>query len=203
MTVITDYIIFLASALFALILYKKNINKTLFLNVWILFFFANSGASLFGGVVHEFLSAENSFMEQFFWKVTLLFIGMITVCVWIISSIIINSKLWKWIWFTSILFSIYAIIIIFFEQAYIVAILFYFPSVLFLLLISIVQYWKTHASAFLWIIFGILISIIAAIVQHEKFDLISYYLNYNSSYHLLQFIGLYCGFKGALKITSK
>lgn len=196
---LTDYFLSLLCTGFALCLYRCSEKKSKMLMLWLIFFISAALESLLGGTVHGFFLDSNTLMYQILWTSTLLTIGATAFCCWVIGGISIggNKMFVQWIMIASIIFIIYAVTVILYNQNFIIAIINYVPAIIFLLIAMIIRFLKTKSIYCIWVILGIVISLIAAIIQQTGVSLHPIYFNHNSIYHLLQAIGFWFAFKGA------
>ncbi len=133
------------------------------------------------------------------WPGTLLAIGITAATAWTLAGLLLSgsNKLKGWIIFSVFLFLVYAGIVLFYSQSFIVVILNYIPAMSALLAVCVWRYRKIHNKLFLLIIYGILISFAAAFIQQLGISIHPIYFNHNSTYHLLQALGLLVLFRGA------
>lgn len=195
----TDYLISFFCLMFIWKINQYRIPKDSLLNTWTLFFSSIALSSFLGGTAHGFFSNDNTLYYKIIWISTLLSIGITASSCWILGGYYLNKRQFVGIWsvIVSVIYFIYAIIVIFFVQAYAIAIYNYLPAILFLLISNMVVF-KRHGEPFcLWIIGGILTSFLAAYVQQSGFSL-SIYINYNSAYHLIQLFALFMIFKAIM-----
>jgi len=197
---LTDYSLTLLCSWFAWILRKQATDSHHFRTLWVVFFGSIAAASLTGGTVHGFFLDESTLGYRILWPATLLAIGVTTACAWILTGLLFSTSpatVKKWAFFAGVVFLIYAAVVIFYSQQFYVVILNYMPAMVALLAASTRKFAKTRANPFLLVTGGILISFIAAYIQQAGLGIHPNYFNHNSTYHLVQAIGLLIVFEGA------
>lgn len=202
---LTDYGLTLLCSWFAWSLRGQATYSRSFRALWIIFFASIAGASLFGGTVHGFFLDESTLGYRILWPSTLLMIGVTASSAWILTGFLISSLsrgVQKWALFAGILFLLYSMVVIFFSQSFTVVILNYVPAMLALLFTSLRGYWRMRSNPFLFVIGGILVSFLAAFIQQAGLGIHPEYFNHNSTYHLVQAVGLLILFKGAKGLVS-
>jgi hypothetical protein len=198
---LTDYVLAVICFVFAFILFRAQNGKTTILKwLWIIFFTSIALGAIAGGSVHGFCGDETSPACKLLWLGALVILGLTTTSCWILGGVLwMGEQTWKrWFCFASILFVVYALILMVFSQNFLVAIINYFPPLIFLLIISVRGYIKTKAVAYRQVIAGILLSFFAAAIQQAHIGINPIYFDYTSTYHLLEAIALFLMFKGAL-----
>lgn len=202
---LTDYGLTLLCSWFAWSIGGQATYSRSFRTLWIVFFASIAGASLFGGTVHGFFLDESTLGYRILWPSTLLMIGVTASSAWILTGFLISSLsrgVQKWALFAGILFLLYSMVVIFFSQSFTVVILNYVPAMLALLFTSLRGYWRMRSNPFLFVIGGILVSFLAAFIQQAGLGIHPEYFNHNSTYHLVQAVGLLILFKGAKGLVS-
>ena len=202
---LTDYGLTLLCSWFAWRIGEQATYSRSFRTLWIVFFASIAGASLFGGTVHGFFLDESTLGYRILWPSTLLMVGVTASSAWILTGFLISSSsrsVQKWALFAGILFLLYSMVVIFFSQSFTVVILNYVPAMLALLFTSLREYWKMRSNPFLLVIGGILVSFLAAFIQQAGLGIHPEYFNHNSTYHLVQAVGLLILFKGAKGLVS-
>jgi hypothetical protein len=172
--------------------------------LWTLFFGSLAIASLTGGTVHGFFLDTSTVGYRILWPTTLIAIGVTTASAWVLTGLSISKsadKVGRWAFFAVIIFLIYSTVVFFYSQRFTVAILNYVPAIVALLVVSVRVYVRTRSTPFLLITGGILVTIFAAFIQQAGLGIHANYFNHNSTYHLVQALGLIILFKGAKGLT--
>lgn len=197
---LSDYGLMLLCFWFAWTLSKQTTQSHQFRRLWIIFFGSIAAASLAGGTVHGFFLDETTLGYRVLWPATLLAIGVTATSAWILTGSLLSKStatVKKWRLFASVVFVIYAVVVIFYSQQFYVVILNYLSAMIALLAASICGFIQTRARPSLFVIGGISVSFAAAYIQQAKLGIHPNYFNHNSTYHLVQAIGLLILFKGA------
>ena len=197
---LTDYGLTLLCSWFAWTLGKQTSESHHFRMLWVVFFGSIAAATLAGGTVHGFFLGEATLGHRILWPVTLLAIGLTAASAWILTGLLFStspSSVKKWALFAGVGFLIYAAVVIFYSQQFYVFILNYMPAMVALLAASIHKFAKTRDHHFLFLALGIFVSFMAAYIQQAGLGIHPNYFNHNSTYHLVQAIGLLILFKGA------
>ena len=197
---LTDYGLTLLCSWFAWNLRGQATQSHQFRMLWTIFFGSVAAASLTGGTVHGFFLDETTLGYRILWPATLLAIGVTATCAWILTGLLFSpppASVKRWALFAGFVFVIYAAVVIFYSQQFYVVILNYMPAMIALLAASIRKFAQTRANPFLLVTGGILVSFIAAYIQQAGLGIHPNYFNHNSTYHLVQAIGLLILFNGA------
>jgi hypothetical protein len=88
-------------------------------------------------------------------------------------------------------------VVLFFKQVFLVAIVDYFPVVLFLGWAFLAAFRRTRRTAFRYGFIGICVMLVAAGLQQAKLGIHPLYFNHNAVYHVLQAIGQFMVFIAA------
>jgi cation transport ATPase len=88
-------------------------------------------------------------------------------------------------------------VVLFFKHDFVVAIVDYFPVVLFLGWAFLAAYHRTRRTAFRLGFLGICVMLVAAAVQQARIGIHPRYFNHNAVYHVLQAIGQFMVFIAA------
>jgi hypothetical protein len=162
-------------------------------------------ASLAGGTVHGFFLDQSTLGYRILWPTALVAIGVTAASAWVLAGFSISpsvDRLKQWAVFAAVVFLIYSTVVLFYSQRFAVVILNYVPAMVALLGVNIRRYMRTSSTAHLLVIGGILITFVAACIQQAGLGLHRDYFNHNSTYHLVQGLGLFMLFKGAKGLTS-
>jgi hypothetical protein len=185
-TTLTDYALAIESLIFAAPLWQRT-------KLWSLAFIGVAIAAFSGGTYHGFLlppAAEWALWRTLTYALNLSSSAMLaatlyklprSVRAWGIGAIVLKSILYL-IWAT-------------YHPNFLYILIDYLSAMLILLAIHI-KLATHHKNHSIWIIAGVLISLIAAVVQGLGLSLTKH-LNQNDLYHLVQMVALYCFYKGA------
>ncbi|MEZ5542244.1 MAG: hypothetical protein R3F42_09375 [Pseudomonadota bacterium] len=200
---LTDFALFIESTVFAALLWR---GRAVFahLQVWfVVFFLSLALAALAGGISHGFLEHRHPALDALVWSVTLLAIGLTGLSTWFIGAGLLDES-----WLTraiavlaSLLFVLYVAVVLFVDTRFLVAVLYYLPATLFLLLLLL---WRFIDTGHFWIfpgISGLVLAVAAAAVQQSGLTLHPVWLDHNVLYHLIQAAAMLLFFLFARHIT--
>jgi len=171
---------------------------------WTLFFGFLGVASVTGGTVHGFFLDTSTWGYRILWPTTLIAIGVAAASAWVLTGLSISKSIdvvKKWACFAVIIFLLYSTVVLFYSQGFTVVILNYLPPMVVLFVVSVREYARTHSTSFLFVTGGILVTFVAAFIQQAGLGIHPDYFNHNSTYHLVQALGLFILFKGAKGLT--
>ena len=202
---ITDFLLTVECAIFAVLTFRYGKPSQPLRSWFSLFFMSTAMGALSGGLVHGFFLDRQTLGYNTLWPTTLIAIGFSAFTVWIIGAHIKFSMLaMRWmIVISGMVLLIYIGIVIFVSQAFLVAIAYYLPAGLFLLVILVLEYRELHEPRILFAATGIGLSFVAAIIQQGGIGLHPVYFNHNALYHLIQALALFMIFLGGLWFVSK
>lgn len=152
---------------------------------------AVAGSALLGGITHGFLP-DTTITGALVWRATLIVIGIAAYASLMIASILLfrPGTVDQLRWFGLAIFAIYVGIVLFEDQDFAVALGFYVPSAI-LLLIAFVVRWRRQPQSFaLDGVISILLTLIAGALQHFHVDLHPVYFDHNVIYHVVQAIAV-------------
>lgn len=202
---LTDYAIALECAVFAYWLWRTRKSREPVSLWFMVFFLATAVAALAGGTVHGFFSAQGSPGHRMLWPLVLITIGLAALAFTNAGAAISFSRP------TALavaraafaLFLLYCVVVLFFNDRFVVAIVAYLPAVLFLGWVFLEQYLRTRRPAFAWGMAGIAITLLAAVVQQAGIAIHPRYFNHNALYHTLQAAGLFMIFLTARELSRR
>lgn len=171
---------------------------------WMVLFGAIGIGALLGGTVHGFFNDPGSTGQKILWPATLLALGVTSVAMWIIGARVqLREPVSTWVRRAALAqFVAYAVIVLFVDSRFLVAIATYLPATVFLLAILIVVYARTRARAVALGIGGLLLTFVAAAVQQLRVAIHPVYFNHNALYHVIQGAALILIFLGARWLTT-
>jgi len=169
------------------------------LRAWLAGFLAAAGAaSLFGGTVHGFFSAEDSLGHEVFWPLTMLSLGLAAVAGWGLGAqIAIVARFRPWIvGLAALSFLVFTAVVLAGHQRFDLAIAYYLPAALFVLLALVVAQFARSSVARWVAIAGLLLTFVAAAIQQLEVPLHPRYFDHNALYHVVQATALILFFLG-------
>ena len=202
---LTDYALMLECFCFCFFLGRQVTPRRVERN-WIVAGFAALGmASLLGGTVHGFFVQEMVLGHRILWPLTLLSIGGTALAGWAVGSrILLQPRAARVVTMCAAVgFALYAVVILFVDQAFRVAILFYLPPALFLLTASSHIYRRNRLPIALTGFLGLALTLSAPIFQQAKVGFPSLHLNHNAVYHIIQAVALAMVFVAARWYITK
>ena len=139
---LTDFALAIECAVFIVILATTSHWGLPFQIAFIFFFASNSMASLFGGLVHGFYPDRYRGVGRFLWRASLLTIGASTIAIWAIGAwLLFSPKVSGYITLgATSAFLIYASFLIARMPPFSWAVIFYLPSVFFMLTAFVIAY---------------------------------------------------------------
>lgn len=201
---LTDYALSIECLTF--VVFLARLRSGLRLHFWFLIFFASITVSSFsGGTVHGFFLDPSFVGERMLWPLTMIGIGVTAL-----SGIqIARSMLWsdaksapaKAAVYGA--FCIYCGIVLFVNASFLIAILGYLPAMLFLAWALMKNYLRSRQESLLTGFLGLVVILIASVIQQIKILDSSHYFNRNVLYHILQGIGLLMVFTTARSLEGK
>lgn len=171
MTMATDYLLALASAFFAIRLWRCN-------RAWALAFLCTAAGSFFGGTVH-------GFGIEWLWKPTVYAIGL-TSFFFLLPLVPVVAVL-KFVIYASWMVT---------HDDFVYVIVDYGVTLLILAIIQIAR-WSRSTP---WVLSGIAVSVVAALVQQSDIDLHQHF-NHNDLYHMIQLFALWLLYRGGQLMT--
>jgi hypothetical protein len=171
---------------------------------WWVIFFANIGAaSLLGGTVHGFLPDDSALMHQTLWDMNLLAIGGTAVATWNLAALLTKSDAIKrtmprvaWA-----LAGIYAAVVMFVSNKFLVAIAMYLPATVFLTITMSISCVRDRQRGWEPGIVGLLLTFAAAAVQQLKVVVHPVYFDHNALYHAIQALALFLLYYAQKKVA--
>ncbi len=168
------------------------------LRLWFAIFFASIGvAALSGGTVHGYFPGEGTVSHSLLWGTTLIAIGVTALCGWIIGAqLYFSESVAVWIRQGAVvLFVLYCGVVLFVSRNFLVAIVYYLPATVFLLIVYGLVYQQGRESAILIGLLGLVLTFVAAGIQQAQWGFHSIYLpvslSHNALYHVVQALALF------------
>ena len=163
-------------------------------------FIGFAAASLAGGTTHGFFNATSDPLHAPLWWLTLWFVG-VTAAGFALTGIALLQPRFEPIalWAAAVTLVLYTLFTVV-HPDFLVAILFYVPATL-ICLAGLIRWYRHHGGQDVaYGIAGILISLLAPVVQQLKLSLHPVYLTYNAVYHLILMLALYLFYRGAKQV---
>ena len=193
---LTDYLLFAQSSWFAAAIARLG-RRSPAATYLELTFIGFAAASLAGGTTHGFFSDPADPLHAPLWWLTLWFVG-ITAAGFALTGL---ALLWPRFaaagsWAAGVTLMLYTLLISVYPD-FLLAILFYLPAKL-ICLAGLIRWYQRHAGRDVaYGIAGILISLLAPVIQQLKLSAHPAYLTYNAVYHLVLMVALYLFYRGA------
>ena len=201
---LTDFVLSMESLVVVVLLLRKDAADRRIRNRFVVFFAALGIAALAGGLSHGFLHDRYPVPDQVAWSISLLAIGLVGlagwyICAWYLERPVPARRL---VQATSLLFVLYCFVVVFYNNSFYMAILFYLPATLFLLLLLVTRYVKQKDSRVLPGIAGLLLALLAAAVQQSDLVIHPVWLNQNVLYHLFEFVAILLLYVFAYRVSQ-
>jgi len=162
-------------------------------------------AALAGGTVHGFVTDMASLPGRLLWALTLLAIGLTALATWATGAHLLDSLRAEQTIVSAAIMSFvgYAAIALLVIQAFWVAMAYYLPAAMFLLVMLTRAYVRFPDRALVMGIIGLLLTIVAAGIQRAGIPLYPVYFNYNALYHALQAVAVILVFLTARRLANR
>ncbi|MCI0351214.1 MAG: hypothetical protein L0Z53_17460 [Acidobacteriales bacterium] len=200
---LTDYALAVETAILAGLLYRAKAPPSSFKTAFIFFYCAIGLAAIAGGTFHGFFTEESP-IGAALWSSVMAWIGLAGYAAWGIGGLLLFSpKVANRIFVAAAIGVIaYLLVVSFYSRSFALAIAYYLPAVVFLTIGFVVQLIRRRDIATLLGTTGMLLTFVAAGVQHLGISLHSHYFNHNAFYHLLQGIALLLVFFAARRFVT-
>lgn len=202
--VITDYLLALETAAFAVATAQRPANKP-GLRSWIALFFGSiSVAALAGGTAHGFFPQPERRGHRVFWSTTYAAIGVTTLATWIIGAeIALPPPVARSVKGTAMgLMAAYLAVTLSGRRRFVVAIVTYIPATAFLLAALMRRYRQTGQQPLLAGVGGGVLTFVAAAVQVRRITLHPRLFDHNALYHAIQGVALALLFIGGRSLLD-
>lgn len=164
----------------------------------VLFFAAIASGALLGALSHGFFPQNDSIFGSLLWKLTMLSIGVaaIAAVLWACALVFgeLGSRAAHYPLGAALL--LYGGVVIAVRDDFAVALIAYVPCSVFLLVGFVLQFRKAPMLSKLGIA-GLLLTFVAAWIQHAGIALHPVYFDHNATYHLVQAVGLLLLYRAA------
>jgi hypothetical protein len=187
---LTDYGIALECAILAGLLYRRRAVRGDLRRLFVLFFASSALGALAGGTVHGFFLDGGSATGATLWRAALLALGATAFAAWSIGArLAFTGRTARIVQALAALeLAAYAVIVIAFDQRFLVAIANYAPAVAFLALSFLIAHRRNGGRPFLAGLAGLLLTAVAAVVQRRGIALHPTLFNHNALYHAIQMV---------------
>ena len=198
---LTDYLIAVEAAVFAWVIFQTSGISTSLRTPFVWFFTATAAAALAGGTVHGFFESHRSVI---LWRSTLLALGVVAFATWTIGArLMLSAQTARYVEIAAaLLAAAYAIVVLFVDDRFGVAIAHYLPPTFFLLFAFawVASQRPDHRLSMLTGVAGLVLTFIAAFVQQRGVALHPAYFNHNATYHAIQAVALFLIFWAARSV---
>ena len=196
---LTDYGLTLLCAVLA---WRARATVRADLRPWTAALFAGSGAAaLFGGTVHGFFAEPMTVGYRALWPATLLSVGAAGLAAWGLGAHVgTRSAGAQWVTrIAAAAFVIYAVLVLTGLHAFVIAIAFYLPAVIYLTVRFARAYARRRTASRKAGLIGFGLTYAAAAIQQLQISIHPVWFDHNALYHVVQaaaFILLYKGLSG-------
>jgi hypothetical protein len=203
MTVVTDLILSILAVYFAVRLGRQH--ELWHMNVHLYFSYASwvTGlGALLGALTHGLGRHQSVAVGRLLWRATLLSVGAAAFFLLLGTGYHAFSvqRVHTLEWSGVLLLALYAIIILR-DDRFLWAVLFYTAAMLVVLVVMLYDLFFRGLAGSGLVVAGILVSFAAAIVQRSGLTLHRHF-NHNDLYHVIQMIGLYYLYRGAMLLQD-
>jgi len=203
MTVVTDLILSALAVYFAVCLGRQH--ELLHMNVHLYFsyaFWALSLGALLGALTHGLGRNLSVAAGRILWRGTLFSLGVAAFFLLLATGYhafsVQSVQLLEWM--AVLLLALYAIVILR-DDRFLWAVLFYATALLVMLSVMLYDLFSRGLAGSGIVVAGILVSFAAAIIQRSGLTLHRHF-NHNDLYHVIQMIGLYYLYRGAMMLQD-
>ena len=187
---LTDFGLAIECALFAGWLVWRGSAGSALGRWFVVLFVALGTGALLGGITHGFMPDPGSDAARAVWNATLIAIGVAAWASWAVGAhVLFAEHMARWfLTAAALLFALNVAVVLYVSQSFLVAIAFYAPAIMFALIAFVLAYRASGAAVLLFAIAGIVLSLIAAVIQQTQTAALG--LTHNALYHLVQAVGL-------------
>ena len=157
---------------------------------FIVLFAALCLGSLLGGITHGFFGPAQTDVSRALWIATLASIAIAALACWGIGAHLLLPETYakRVVALAALLLVVNLATVLFVSQAFAVAIAFYAPAVVFVLVGLVVAYARSGKSHLFPGIIGVVLSLVAAAIQQTHME--AFGLTHNALYHVVQALAL-------------
>lgn len=196
---LTDLGLAVEGAVLAALVNRARTTDAVLQGWFVLFFAALALAAFFGFVAHGFIVHKMSLAHRLVWRAVLLAIGVVSLAAWTIGARLVFSARAATLITTlvTLAFVAYAVLVLGHQRSFVVAVIAYLPATLFLLGAFLLRQRRAPTPHLGAGVAGLLLTLVAAAVQHFGIGLNPVWLNHNALYHLIQALGLWLIYRAA------
>ena len=190
---ITDLLLFIELIVFAYILHRERLSRTMPGRLITSLFLALGASSFLGSFFHAFfpLKAETA-IGLIVWMFVAVSIGAAAFVMSCIDALIFGGRvlLRRSLPAIGLYFLTFGYAILFVDYRFKTIILFYLPPMIMLFFMSAAKFLREKTYAWLGVSVGVILSFVAAGIQYLQISLHPIYFNYNALYHTVQGVGM-------------
>lgn len=203
MTLLTDYLLAVLVLVFALQLGRSRHQGQRSVRMWSLAFYASAAAACAGGTYHGFNLYLSPLTGLLLWKLTVYAVGLASLFLFAGSVFAtIDGTLRRLLLVLAVIkFCLYATWMAV-QNDFRYVIYDYVPTLIFVLLLLGIAFWKRRDESAPWIISGIVVSFVGAGVQASGFTLHEHF-NHNDLYHVIQMGAFLLLYRGGLRLRDR
>lgn len=196
---LTDYLIALEAAVFAVLVWRGGVSEHLRLPFTI-FFGATALAAAAGGTVHGFFATGSTTLGVALWRLTLVALGVTAFAAWMIGArmLLPEAPAYRVQVLAAIIAAAYTVVVVAVYDRFWIAIIHYLPPTLVMLAAFLVASFAGKSPSALAGLLGMVLTLVGAVVQHRKIALHPTYFNHNALYHAIQAIALWLIYLGSM-----
>lgn len=189
---LTDYLLTIEAAVFAVLVFRSPGTASDLRLPFAVFFGATALSALTGGTVHGFFAGAASTPGVALWRATLVALGVVALAAWAIGARMMLSPdaAGTLQMAAAAIALLYAVVVAGFYDRFSIAIAHYLPPTVFMLIAFAVAYRQGRPSTLAGSI-GLVLTLVAAVVQQQKVAIHPTYFNHNALYHAIQAVGLF------------
>ena len=163
------------------------------LQFWFVVAFSSIGISaLLGAILHGFLTDRKSITHTLAWRSIVLLLGITALAMWLLGSGLLLSPVAAMVVMIAVaaVLLVYVAVVISRHPPFALALAYYVPAVVFLMLGFTTAAIRDNNLVLFSGTAGMLLSLLAAWVQHKRIALKGILLDHNALYHIIQAIAL-------------
>jgi len=188
---LTDYLLALEAAVFAVLVWRGGVSENLRL-AFTIFFGATALAAAAGGTVHGFFATGTTRLGVMLWRTTLVALGLTAFAAWMIGArmLLPEAPAYRVQVLAAITAAVYTVVVVAVYDRFWIAIVHYLPPTLMMLAAFLVAWFASGSRSAFAGLLGMVLTLVAAIVQQRKLALHPTYFNHNALYHAIQAVAL-------------
>ncbi|MDQ3949615.1 MAG: hypothetical protein M3282_04650 [Gemmatimonadota bacterium] len=201
-TMLTDFAIAGICVVFAIGIARAAPGLVSPRGVWALSFVFTTIAAIIGGVVHGFASNLGAAAKQRLWKATQYTIGLTSVAMLAAAVVaFVGGVAERWLLGVAVAKFVAYAAVVGRRDDYSVVVVDYGASMIAMAALAITGWVRSGAPAAPWLIAGVAVSGVAAVVQLKKVTPHPRF-NHNDLYHVIQIVALYLFYRGGLLLVD-